>query len=598
MEKSAVYHQPCSAYAYAYDKDILHLKLRTKKDDIKSVFLFFGDPFEVVQNKDGDYDWINQHQQMRKAAQTQLHDYWFIALKPPFHRLQYGFLLIGNDGEQAFYGDRGFQPFKEITSMASENFFKFPFMHAVDTFKAPDWVKSTVWYQIFPERFANGNPSISPEKVLPWGSRDPERDDFFGGDLQGIIDHLDYLQDLGISGIYLNPIFKSPTNHKYDTIDYLTIDPNFGDKETFRKLVDESHRRGIRIMLDAVFNHIGSASKQWQDVVKNQENSRYKDWFHIRSFPVKEGENGNVEGKTTLSYDTFAFTPKMPKLNTANPEVQKYLIDIATYWIREFDIDGWRLDVANEVDHRFWKKFHDAVISEKSDIYIVGEIWHDAWNWLQGDEFHSVMNYPLTQSIIDFFVEDKISASEAAGNINEHYMKYMQSANEVTFNLLDSHDTARILTKAEGNKQKVKLALAFLFAQTGSPCIYYGTEIGMDGGNDPLCRKCMIWDEDKQDLDMLAFTRKIIELRKRYQPVLTYGNLDWLNVDDKRKLLCFSREYNGRALIFIFNHGPEKQDVVLSRFRLSLTDCWTGNKLSSGHVSVPPETFLILETGM
>ncbi|WP_100489593.1 glycoside hydrolase family 13 protein [Sporolactobacillus pectinivorans] len=598
MEKSAVYHQPCSVYAYPYDNDTLHIKIRTKKNDVRCVSMIYGDPFEAVQDTNGKYEWISTKTEMEKIVQTDLHDYWFAAIKPPFHRLQYGFILTGNDGDTAFYGDRGFLSADRQAETQPDNFFKFPFIHETDRFKAPDWVKSTVWYQIFPERFANGNPSLSPENVLPWGSKDPGREDFFGGDLQGIIDHLDYLQNLGIGGIYLNPIFAAPTNHKYDTLDYFSIDPHFGDKETFRRLVQEAHKRGIRIMLDAVFNHIGSTSEQWRDVVKNEENSRYRDWFHIRSFPVRESENGNFEGKTTLSFDTFAFTPKMPKLNTANPEVQNYLLDIATYWIRTFDIDGWRLDVANEVDHAFWKKFHQAVIAAKSDCYIVGEIWHNAWNWLQGDEFHSVMNYPLTQSIIDFFIEDKITAAQTVSTVNEHFMKYMQQANEVSFNLLDSHDTARILTKAKGDKQKVKQALAFLFAQTGSPCIYYGTEIGMAGGNDPLCRKCMIWDEDKQDADMLAFTKKLISLRKKFQTVMIYGTLDWLIVNDQKNLLCFRKKYNGHALIFIFNHGSENQNVILSDYRLTMVNAWNGEEFASGTVPVPAQQFTILETEM
>ncbi|RYL91489.1 glycoside hydrolase family 13 protein [Sporolactobacillus sp. THM19-2] len=596
MEKSAVYHQPCSAYAYPYDNDTLHIRIRTKKEDIQSVSLIYGDPFRSEEKEKGVWEWLSSQKKMEKIAKTDLHDYWLATVQPPFHRLQYGFVLTSSEGETAFYGDRGFLPAEKQTFTAADNFFKFPFIHEADRFKAPEWVKSTVWYQIFPERFADGDPSISPENALPWGSKDPGRKDFFGGDLQGIIDHLDYLQDLGIGGLYLNPIFEAPTNHKYDTTDYFSIDPHFGNREIFRKLVQEAHKRGIRIMLDAVFNHIGSRSKQWQDVVKNEEKSRYRDWFHIRSFPVKEGQNGNFEGKTTLSFDTFAFTPKMPKLNTANPEVQDYLLDIATYWIREFDIDGWRLDVADEVDHAFWKKFHKAVTDAKSDIYIVGEIWHDAWNWLQGDEFHSVMNYPLTQSIIDFFVEDKITASQAVSTINAHFMKYMQPANEVAFNLLDSHDTARILTKARGDRQKVKQALAFLFTQAGSPCIYYGTEIGMDGAADPLCRKCMIWDKDAQDREMLAFTKKLIKLKKAYHQILTYGRLTWLTLDDQKKMLSFKKELDGKALIFVFNHGKTAQKMNISEEPLLLQNIWTGETSTVRSVKTKAQHFLVLAT--
>jgi len=472
-------------------------------------------------------------------------------------------------------------------------------MHGTDMFKAPEWVKSTVWYQIFPERFANGNPDISPKNALPWGSKDPGVNDFFGGDLQGIIDHLDYLSDLGINGIYLTPIFEAPSNHKYDTIDYFAIDPHFGDKETFRKLVKEAHKRGIRIMLDAVFNHIGKNSKQWQDVLKNEENSIYKDWFHIHSFPVREGENGNIDGQDTLSFDTFAFTTSMPKLNTANPEVQKYLLDIATYWIREFDIDGWRLDVANEVDHTFWKTFHQMVVKEKPDLFILGEIWHDSWPWLLGDEFHSVMNYPFTQTISEYFVEEKISAEKMMYSINQQFMHYMKSNNEVLFNMLDSHDTPRILTKCGGDKQKAKLALAFMFAHTGTPCIYYGTEVGIDGGADPLCRKCMVWEEDKQDHDMLTFMKKLIRFRKDYQSTLTYGDLIWLKNENDKEVICFLRKDKNHTLLFAFNRSAAEQSIPWSDLNVdnsnSVKNIWENKPVQEDILVLAPKQFTILE---
>jgi neopullulanase len=592
MEKAAVVHLPSSEYAYCYDRDTLHVKIKTKKNDVQSVMLIIGDPYEYDKESNGIYRWMSKKVKMNIIARTECHDYWFAAVRPPYHRAQYAFILTA-EGEKVFFGDRGFLAADKQTLAVANNYFKFPYMHEIDRFKAPEWVRSTIWYQIFPERFANGDPSISPANALPWGSKDPGPSDFFGGDLQGIIDHLDYLQDLGINGIYLNPIFSAPSNHKYDTLDYLSIDSHFGDKKTFAKLVWEAHRRGIRIMLDAVFNHIGSASKQWQDVVKNGPRSRYKDWFHIHSFPVKAGENGNIDGKTTLSYDAFGFTLSMPKLNTANPEVQAYLLDIATYWIQAFDIDGWRLDVANEVDHAFWKKFHQAVTAVKSDIYLVGEIWHSARSWLQGDEFHSVMNYPLTQSIIGFFAEDRLSATQLIYAINEQDQKYMQPVNEVAFNLLDSHDTARILTKAGGDKQKVKQALAFLFSQAGSPCIYYGTEIGLDGGNDPLCRKCMVWEREKQDPDLLDFTKKLIHFRRKYQPLLTYGSLEWMKADDGRNLLVFKRTYRGQSLVFIFNHSSGRQSVHLKA--AGAEDVWNHQSVEDGTVLLTAGQFAVLQ---
>ncbi|KKB74195.1 MULTISPECIES: glycoside hydrolase family 13 protein [Bacillus] len=588
MEYAAIHHQPFSSYAYPYDGRTLHIKIRTKKGDADEVRLIWGDPYEYAAEEDAKAGrWLSKEQQMKKIAVTEAHDYWFIEVAPPHRRLQYAFALRGAGQEDIFYGSPGVCPYNEKTLAAIHHYFKFPFVHEIDAFQAPEWVKSTIWYQIFPERFANGREDLSPENALPWGSKDPDVHDFFGGDLQGIIDKLDYLEDLGVSGIYLTPIFSAPSNHKYDTLDYYSIDPHFGDPELFRTLVDELHGRGMRIMLDAVFNHIGSASPQWQDVVKNGERSRYKDWFHIHSFPVEEGR-----------YDTFAFTPDMPKLNTANPDVQSYLLDIALYWIREFDIDGWRLDVANEVDHAFWKRFRQAVSAEKPDVYILGEIWHSAEPWLRGDEFHAVMNYPFTEPMIQYFADRAILPSEMAHRINAHLMNGMQQVNEAMFNLLDSHDTGRILTRCRHDEKKVRSLLAFMFAQTGSPCIYYGTEIGLDGGHDPLCRKCMVWEEDKQNKEMLAFMKRLIALRKRENALFTYGRLEWNVLDDQRDFISFSRVDGDKKLIFFFHQGSDIRSISLQdnvEAHQKIYDAWTEKPLQHTDViDIHPGEFFIL----
>lgn len=536
----------------------MHIRIRTKKNDVKEVRLISGDPYNFGQEK-----WYLHEKSMEKLFSTELHDYWLVKATAPFNRLAYGFHIIGEDGTEVFYGDKGFIYYDQNQLGKNINiYFRMPYFHEVDRFKAPDWVKETVWYQIFPERFANGDPANDPEGTLPWNSkRNPGRDDFYGGDLQGVIDHLDYLQELGINGIYFCPIFKAKSNHKYDTIDYFEIDPAFGDKETFKKLVEEAHKRGIRIMLDAVFNHIGILSPQWQDVIKNQEKSRYADWFHIRKFPVEDLTNlttDELEQVGLVNYETFAFTGHMPKLNTANKEVQDYLIEVATYWIREFDIDAWRLDVANEVDHQFWKRFYKETTRLKEDFYILGEIWHSSQSWLTGDEFHAVMNYPLTDGIIAFFARDGLSPEEFVSALNEHFMKYRQQANEVMFNLLDSHDTPRILTICKGDKNIVKAALTFMFLQYGTPCIFYGTEIGLEGENDPDCRKCMVWDSTQQDLDMLSFTKQLIRLRKNYADIISKGQLIWHDIRETEKVIGFTKKSGDEEIICYFNKGNTK----------------------------------------
>ncbi|MFS0664564.1 glycoside hydrolase family 13 protein [Bacillus mojavensis] len=582
MEYAAIHHQPFSSDAYSYDGRTVHIKIRTKKGDANHIRLIWGDPYEY-----NDGRWAANEHPMRKIAATDMHDYWFAEVVPPFRRLQYAFVVTEHH-EDIFFGSSGVCPYNEKTLETIHYYFKLPFVHETDTFQAPEWAKSTVWYQIFPERFANGREDLSPENVLPWGSKDPDVNDFFGGDLQGIVDKLDYVEDLGVNGIYLTPIFSAPSNHKYDTLDYYSIDPHFGDPELFRTLVSQIHQRGMRIMLDAVFNHIGSASPQWQDVVKNGAQSRYKDWFHIHSFPVTEG-----------NYDTFAFTPDMPKLHTANPEVQRYLLDIALYWIREFDIDGWRLDVANEVDHAFWKTFKQAVSAEKPDIYILGEIWHSSEPWLRGDEFHAVMNYPFTEPMIEYFADRAIPASRMAHRLNAHLMNGMKQVNEVMFNLLDSHDTKRLLTRCRNDEKKARALLAFMFAQTGSPCIYYGTEIGLDGENDPLCRKCMVWDKEKQNQEMHTFMKRLIALRKQENTVLTEGTLEWNLLDDQNNFIRFSRTLDEKKLIYFFNQGDAARHVSLQDLNIErnkkIYDAWTEQPLHhSDVIAIQPGEFFIL----
>lgn len=550
MFKEVIYHRPKNNFAYAYDKDKLHIRLRAKKNDLKSVVLLHGDPYVW-----GNNGWEFKKTEMVRQASDDLFDYWHVEITPPYRRLRYGFELISED-ERLFYGEKGFRstaPTEDISY-----YFAFPFLHSIDVFQAPSWVKDTVWYQIFPERFANGDPTLNPKGTLPWGSSKPTATNFFGGDFQGVMDHLDYLVDLGINGIYFTPIFKAYSNHKYDTIDYMEIDPQFGDKETFRRLVRECHKRGIRVMLDAVFNHSGYYFPPFQDVLKNQEKSPYIDWFHLREFPVKPDPEPN--------YDTFAFVGTMPKLNTENPEVRAYLLKVARYWVEEFDIDGWRLDVANEVDHQFWRDFREEVKSIKPDVYILGEIWHDSMPWLRGDQFDAVMNYPFTNSVIDFFAKDDITVEEFSNSITKVLYMYPENVNEVQFNLLGSHDTSRVLTQANGEIDRVKLLYLFQLSFIGTPCIYYGDEIGMVGGQDPGCRACMIWDETKQNRELFTFIKNLIEMRKTIPGFGNDGTFSIVAFDHQASTLVYEKRADDRRLVFIMNNSTEEQSVSLPDF--------------------------------
>ena len=436
MEFAGVYHKTSEQMSYPLDEERLVINLKTGYD-VKRVFIHHGDPFEAG-ILGGNEKWTGKREEIvyKKRLPHQL--WWTTTLIPPYKRCKYYFEL---------------QTEKEV------------------------------WYQIFPDRFCNGTPEKKDADIVPWQTGKVTNKEKYGGDLEGIRRKLPYLQDLGITGIYLNPIMEAETNHKYDTTDYTKIDPSFGDDGTMRHLVSEAHDRGIRIMVDAVFNHCGRKFAPWLDVQEKGRESTYADW--------------------------------MPKLNTNNEEVIRYFCQVCEGWIRKYDIDGIRFDVGNEVSHRFLKRMREHLKKIKPDIYLLGEIWHDASQWLTGDEYDSVMNYPLMSGIHDFFLDQTMGKEEFENMVNRCYTMYMQQNNNVLFNLLDSHDTERLMNRFH-DLDKFYQQLAVLFTLPGSPCIYYGTEIAMEGGFDPDCRRCMPWDEigSEENRERIGQMKKLIRLRK------------------------------------------------------------------------------------
>lgn len=560
MNYATVYHRPESEFAYIEDKQIV-LRVRIGKGQVENVNCIWGDPYDF-EKKNGKNLWQFQSASMTIVATTEYFDYWEVKLRPLNSRIQYLFQLI-NSKENILYGDSGFNENSNENIQNLGLYFKLPYLHEIDAENSPTWIGKTVWYQIFPERFANGDKNNDPINVLPWNFKTkPTPNSFFGGDLQGIIDHLDYLKKLGINGIYLCPIFKSTSNHKYNTMDYFQIDPNFGNKEKFHQLVNEAHKRDIRIMLDAVFNHIGSDSVQWQDVLKRNSQSRYFDWFYIHQLNtdnMREIQNEFKVGKK-VPYDAFGYSAFMPKLNTENPEVEKYLLDVAKYWIKEFDIDGWRLDVANEVDHHFWRQFAEMCHQLKPDFYILGEVWNSARSWLQGDQFSGVMNYAFTSLIKEGLIEKKYSGKQFLEKLSEQEMQYSDPVNRSMMNILDSHDTTRLLNDCKNDKDLERMVLAFTFVQRGTPCIYYGDEIGMTGEEDPDNRKCMNWNENTQDRKMLKFVTDLIKFRKLNFQYFTSGKR---KSQIQKDLIKLNFELKKGQLIAYFNNTNEVKKIYL-----------------------------------
>lgn len=559
MDFNAVYHEANDNYCYPFNENELIINIKTGYD-IKSVNIILGDPFAngILGGGEG---WEGESEPIvfKKNLKNQL--WWTTTVKPEFKRLKYYFELI-TDTERWYYFEDGFlsEEQKNLEGR-SRQCFVFPWMNPCDIPVTPAWVNDTVWYQIFPDRFCNGNHDLDPDNVVPWRSHKEsvKNEECFGGDLEGIISRLDYIKNLGITGIYLTPINESYTNHKYDTVDYTKIDPLFGDADIFKRLVKEAHNRGIHVMLDGVFNHSGYYFKPWQDVLEKGRDSEYFDWFMINTWPLSEGGGHANKGE----YYTFAFFDDMPKLNTNNPVVRKYFIDICAKWVEDYGVDGIRLDVANEVSHMFCKELRTRLKAINPDIFILGEIWHNALPWLRGDEFDAVMNYPLGESIKDFWIDKSLTNEDFEYTVNRCYTMYMQQTNDVLFNLLDSHDTKRLRSDVK-SLDAYFAQLTVLFTMPGSPCIYYGTEIAMEGSYDPDCRRCMPWDAIESGAydDRINIVRELIALRKN-EPLLKSRNFHFPNeYKEYPRLIQFQKVgWSDNYIEIIINTSEEDIDI-------------------------------------
>ncbi len=453
----------------------------------------------------------------------------------------------------------------------------------------PDWVKDAVFYQIFPDRFARS--SKSPDLNFESWDSAPTYNGFKGGDLYGVIEKLDYLQELGITAIYFNPVFASASNHRYHTYDYYNVDPLLGGNDALKKLLSAAHKRGVKIILDGVFNHASRGFWQFHHVLETGDGSPYKDWFyfdeerltrkkHWGAYPTQAEERAlqNEDSRTAIGYRAWWNLPALPKFNTHTPAVREFLFDVAEYWIK-FGIDGWRLDVPGEIDDdEFWREFRRRVRAINPEAYIVGEIWHEAQRWLQGDQFDAAMNYLFTSAALNFFAAERLDMRvvNQAGGLKDrvHPMSAYDFANEVEriiylypreiafaqLNLLDSHDMPRFLSCAGGDKDSLKLAWLFLFTIIGAPCIYYGDEIGVDGGHDPECRKSFPWDESKWDKDLLEYAKACIALRKAHD-ALRRGEYQRIYADGE--VMAFMRSDDKEKIIVAFNVSNEEKIIEL-----------------------------------
>lgn len=512
MNKHAIYHRPESNFCFAIDEKTVVLRIRfAKGDKIEGLSVLYNSKYDIAKTQ--------YRAEMPFICCDGLHDYYSATVKLSDPRLAYVFEFSA-DGKKYYFCEAGVKESYDF-SLAYYDSFQYAYINKNDIIQNVEWLNNAVFYQVFIDRFEKASKKDESYINASWGDL-PTPKSFFGGDLDGICKHLDYIQSLGVTALYLNPIFKSPSNHKYDIIDYYEIDEMFGGKEAFKRLVKACHERGIKIMLDAVFNHVSEGFYPFNQVMEHGRKSDYFDWFVIDGDKISDDRD---------NYDCFAACKYMPKLNTNNPKVQSYLIDIAKYYITEYDIDGWRLDVADEVAHDFWRQMRRKIKAVKPDAVLIGENWHNSESFLCGDQFDSIMNYGVTKAFLDFFAREVIDEGGFAEALNAQLMRYTDTTNNMMFNLLDCHDTHRFFSEVGCNQRKLMHALLALVFLPGSINLYYGTEILTEGGYDPDSRRTFDWDK-LNDPEIKGVKGEIAYILKlKNQPAIAHGTVKISNGD-------------------------------------------------------------------
>ena len=541
MNEQGIMHVPDSKYCFPRGEHSLAIRLRLdRRDIIEKVEVIYECKYEIHEKQ--------QSVCMERCYEDKLFAYYETQLLLSDVRLAYVFRIWEN-GKGYYFSEDGLSETYDFT-LGYFNFFQLPYINKADIHEEVDWLREAVFYEIFVDRFCIGKKEKDKSYInMEWGGR-PTPKSFAGGDLPGITMRLDYIRELGANALYLTPIFRAVSNHKYDISDYYMVDEHFGTNEDFGRLVEEAHRQGMRVVLDAVFNHCSEFLPQFQDVIRRGKESPYFDWFII---------DGDKPDRDHLNYEVFSVCAYMPKFNTSNKEVQDFLLDIAISWIRKYDIDGWRLDVSDEISHDFWRTFRKRVKETKKDCVIIGENWHDANSFLRGDQYDSIMNYAFTKACLDYYAFEDFGAQEFAWKLNELLMRNTGQVNAMMMNLLDSHDTDRFYTSVNCNKDKVLSAMAVMCMFTGAPCIYYGTEIPLEGGYDPDNRRCFDWNRENWDEDFMKQIKQLLVLRR--QKTVQRGGI---RITSRGKLFYLSRWLGEEELLLVANESNEAEELNLT----------------------------------
>jgi cyclomaltodextrinase len=502
----------------------------------------------------------------------------------------------------------------------------------------PDWVADAVFYQIFPDRFARSGRVPAPGSLEDWDAP-PTVNGFKGGDLYGIVEHLDHLTDLGVTALYLNPIFASASNHRYHTYDYMAVDPLLGGDAALRELLDAAHGRGMRVILDAVFNHASRGFWPFHHVMETGRHSPYRDWFYLDAAELEAGrplraypeepigpplpaEWGDAHGAGTSSIATLGYRawwdlPALPKLNTDNPAVREYLMCVAEHWTR-FGIDGWRLDVPREIETPgFWEEFRERVRTINADAYVVAEVWQERPELLDGTTYDAFMNYPLAEAIISFVTGAHLRPDVVAqhGELGRNIRPedgatflsrasrtvsaYPPRTTRAMLNLVDSHDTPRLLAMAGGDRASLRLAWLAMLTLPGAPCIYYGDEVGVSGEMDPGSRASFPWERERWDEELLASLKALVRLRHA-EPSLR--SADFAPIASDGMAAVYARGVGPGSLVVALNAGDSSCELRVPTVAGSLVPVATGEDEGAevqvrdgGHtIRMPPRSGRIL----
>lgn len=548
--------------------------------------------------------------EMRQVGAAADVSFWAVTVEPADRVVRFSLALRLEDDTPIYVGITGI-------SAAIERIDRFDVaVDSVPIHSVPDWMRGAVIYQIFPDRFESGDPALTPADAQLWGA-EPTSHEFMGGDLAGIAQRLDYLVDLGVDVIYLNPVFAAPSNHRYDTTDYETVDPMLGGNGALDRLVTAAHERGIKILLDTSLNHMSPGFFAFQDVIANGPDSEYAGWFKVTEYPPKIRYRPDLVADSPLwsqrlpalaeatgleiepvasgpivqpTYEAWYGVPQMPRVDLQNPEARQYMIDVTTRWISEHNIDGWRMDVVRYMDHDFWVDVRKAVRAARDDAYLLAEVMGDSRRWLRGDEFDSAMNYTFRDICLDFFAHRAISAEEFVAAYLRMLAMYSPAVTAVSHNLLGSHDTPRFLNLASEDERQLLLATVFQMTVPGAPGLYYGDELPLTGAGDPQCRRAFDWDRVGEPHQVAVQTMG--QLRRRLT-ALRVGEITMLPVVDQ--CVSYVRTSDVESVLVAINNGATTVDLGVEPGHHPGEVLWSIGEveLRNGVVEVGPHGALI-----